>query len=1055
MFEEVFTLGHHLPGTEAFLVELADLVENYVPVRFLEKMQSENTRLDFPYEKQRYKIVVALRDDFVHRLDGLRSTMPSIMRNRYRLKRLSHDHAMEAVLGPGKTIVDDGVARAIVDWVAAADMNEAGPEAPRQSTGEIEVEPAILSLVCRELNRRRSAAGHDRIELEDLRESQTDILTDFYEDSFKDLDPRARVFVEDRLITGSGFRTAVPLEDAREIGDAIEALMQRRLIRSEERLGIPHIELSHDRLTDLVLASRRDREDRRHREEEISKEHELQEEEDRKRTALHKAREARSSRILNRVLAGVVAILLVAGGIILYQMGQVNFQMEQVSIAADIAKAWELSLQATASLEDDPELSILLGLHSAALTRNLEVGVLPVTVEILNRALATSREVANFQLGSRTMSGVVFGNEGQTVATVDAAGVTTWDLETGNELGFQRGEEGAIVALSGDGTRFSLATESTVSVHDIETGDEELVLQDLPGSVRSLALSEDGARLAVVIGFREDMQADIGVWEVGGARIFEGKTPNDVFNEFSDASVVFSADGRRIAATYYDMLATQAEGYGVAVWEIGTAEPLSDFKTRDPIASIALNFDGRLLAATRDTTERDSTGSASLWDVDNGKPLLVDLNNFPAGNVVAFGRDATRHHLAMARTGGSFTVWNLETETEVFTFAGHSGSVLGITFDPGGRRLATVGNDGTGRIWSLDNIWLPVVGDRLTPVWAVAFSPDGNRLATSYQDGAFQVEPETPNGPAADDVEVWSVAYNPDGDLAAAGAGIELFNGILRVWLDGDSGLAPMEFEGPFGFLAVAYSPNGERLATSSFDEKVRVWYSDKREAEPLSTPEYGVCEGLTFDPAGERLAASCRNATVAVWSLDHLESDGAMLTLQHDDAVNSVAFSDDGERLATAGNDGIVTMWNSRTGDKLFVMTGHDAGVSGIAFRPAAAPDEPTWLATSSFDGTVRIWDVSESEDAPSDVDDEIMIFEGGPAVNHLTFTVDGKQLAAAWADGTVRRYLLDTDELINLAWSAIARHPKSLTDQECWRYFQKKTCEPPHAQREFPEDR
>jgi hypothetical protein len=306
-FEELFTLGDHLPQTDAFLIELADLVENYVPARLFERMEAEGAALDFPHDKQRYKVIVALCDDYVHRLDGMRSTMPSIMRNRCVLKRMGHEQAMEAVLGPGgpQAIVDEKVAHAIVDWVSAA---EAGG-------GGVEVEPAILSLVCRELDRRRRAAGHACIRLEDLRESQTDILSDYYEESFKGLDPKARAFIEDRLITASGFRTAVPLEETTGMGDAIEALMQRRLIRSEERLGIPHIELSHDRLTDVVLASRKDRE---HREEEARRE-ELREQEARRQAARRdedtrrlEAKQARWRRRLNAVLAGALVVSLVA-----------------------------------------------------------------------------------------------------------------------------------------------------------------------------------------------------------------------------------------------------------------------------------------------------------------------------------------------------------------------------------------------------------------------------------------------------------------------------------------------------------------------------------------------------------------------------------------------------------------------------------------------------------------------------------------------------------------------------------------------------------------------
>ena len=1054
-FEEVFTLGHHLPGTEEFLVELADLVENYVPVRFLEQMESEKTRLDFPYEKQRYKIVVALRDDFVHRLDGLRSTMPSIMRNRYRLKRLSHDHAMEAVLGPGKAIVDEGVARAIVDWVAAADEEKAGPRAPRQPTSELEIEPAILSLVCRELNRRREAAGHNSIHIEDLHESQTDILTDFYEDSFKNLDPRARVFVEDRLITGSGFRTAVPLEDAGEIEDAIEALMQRRLVRSEERLGIPHVELSHDRLTDLVLASRRDREDRRHREEAARKERELQEEEDRERAALHQAREARSSRQLNRVLAGAVAVLFILGAGILYQKGQVSF-------AADEAKAWELALQAADNLEDDPELSIILGLHSAALTRGHEVGVLPVTLEVLNRALTNSREEARFEVGPGRVSRIVFRADGQILATANADGIMrAWDTESGNERSVPNGKEGSIVALSGDGRRFAEATGSTVLVRDLDTGLEVFAVRGMQGKVPSLALADGGTRLAAAI-FDENGPTNIGVWDVEGNMILEEQIPHNQLDEHPN-SLVFSNDGRRLAVSYYDL---EESVYRISVWDVDGENILGNFEIDDPVTHIVLNFNGSRLAAAVDTTfntGRERARAGKLWAVDSGEPLLVDLQEFSEGKPLAFGPN---DHLAIARPGGSFAVWDLDKESKrEFTFAGHSGSVLGITFDPNGEKVATVGSDGTARIWNLHHdSRLSVTGDDLLPIVEVAFSPDGNNLATVDQSGAVRVVPQSSSQPSANNI--WSVAYSPYGDLAAAGVDLAVFAGILKTWPGGDTIGEPTEFHPASPVFSVAYSPDGKLLATSSFDNQLRIWDSGDPEQEPASTGTYSLCQGLAFDPGGARLAASCWNKTVAVWDLADLGPESAInngsaqppkpLVLRQDALVNDIVFSDNGKRLATAGNDGTVTMWDAQTGATLFDLTGHESGVSGVAFRPRESREAPLWLATSSLDGTVRIWNVAEIAEDGKELKsgEEVMMFDGDlNTVNDLAFTVDGKQLAAAGEGGT-KNYVFDVDELIGLAWEAITRQPKTLTDAECRKYLPSRDCEPPDVQPDSPDN-
>jgi hypothetical protein len=125
--------------------------------------------------------LIALREDFVSRLDELRKLMPSVMHNRFALTRMSGRQALRPVLVPGHGVVTEVVAEQIVRKVASAD-----PVIPLES---LEVDPALLSLMCRELNARRLREKQPTIPAQLVNSAASDVLKDFYERSFQGLQP--------------------------------------------------------------------------------------------------------------------------------------------------------------------------------------------------------------------------------------------------------------------------------------------------------------------------------------------------------------------------------------------------------------------------------------------------------------------------------------------------------------------------------------------------------------------------------------------------------------------------------------------------------------------------------------------------------------------------------------------------------------------------------------------------------------------------------------------------------------------------------------------------
>jgi hypothetical protein len=259
-FEEIFTLGRQTPEqtarTRVLLQQLGELIENRLPPALEGELTEHPERMDqFDLLRQNVKIVFTFREDYLAEFEGLKTLIRPIMQNRMRLAPMRGDRAAEAIQQAAAGRLSAAVAARIVRFVGGAAMDGAGPLA------EISVEPALLSLVCRELNEQRITRRQTEISADLLQgENTQQIIAQFYSQGFAGLDVRVRYFVEDRLLTTAGYRDSCALENAlTEPGvseEAIQTLVDRRILRREERGGLVRLELIHDVLAIVAKASR-------------------------------------------------------------------------------------------------------------------------------------------------------------------------------------------------------------------------------------------------------------------------------------------------------------------------------------------------------------------------------------------------------------------------------------------------------------------------------------------------------------------------------------------------------------------------------------------------------------------------------------------------------------------------------------------------------------------------------------------------------------------------------------------------------------------------------
>jgi hypothetical protein len=321
-FEELFALGYTSAATRErtarFLTELADLIEKRVP-EFLERRFEESPELvkQYALADRGYRALICLREDYLPHLESLQPSMPAIAENRMRLTRMSGLRALEAVIGPGAHLISRDIGRQVVRFVAGGGLPESGTDNGQDEGGlaGLEVEPALLCLVCRELNTRRQALGLPQITADLLAGSREGILQDYYERCMADQPPAVRVFVEDELVTDSGLRENIALERARKTltqhgapAEAIDELVKRRLLHLEERLDIQRVELTHDVLTTVVKKSR----DQRQQEESVLRA-QRQAQEIRER-----ARRQRTKQLITAAIVAGAVLAVVATGAAYY-----------------------------------------------------------------------------------------------------------------------------------------------------------------------------------------------------------------------------------------------------------------------------------------------------------------------------------------------------------------------------------------------------------------------------------------------------------------------------------------------------------------------------------------------------------------------------------------------------------------------------------------------------------------------------------------------------------------------------------------------------------------
>jgi len=459
-------------------------------------------------------------------------------------------------------------------------------------------------------------------------------------------------------------------------------------------------------------------------------------------------------------------------------------------------------------------------------------------------------------------------------------------------------------------------------------------------------------------------------------------------------AVAHAPDGR--------LLASGDWGGEVRLWRLPGGDATTLGRHEDRVWQVRFSPDGRQLASA-------SQQQLVLWDVASrarGRAIPSSLSRFGGLSYSPGGK-----RLAAGCRDGAVRIYEVSTGRLVRTLAGHERDVRGVAFAPDGRRLVSGSSDHTLRIWDLPTgRTLHRIAAHRSGLRQVAFAPDGRSVASASLDHTVRIW-DAATGKLTrifDDHtgSVYGVTYSADGKLLASAS----FDREIRLWDttvndgDGDGPARP----GPHrsSTYAVDVSPDGRLVASASEDKTARIWDARTGAVRRVLRFDHSVW-GVAFSPDGRRLATGSRRVLI------HDLASGAQVELKgHTGGVDDVAFSRDGARLAAAIDDGEILVWDVATRRIARRLRGHGEAVIAVTFSPDGAR-----LASTSRDSTARIWDLQGGASP--------LVLKGHRSgVKGAAFSLDGGRLYTCGEDRTVRAWDLATGQ-----GRVLARHPHRLS--------------------------
>ncbi|MCG9132007.1 PD40 domain-containing protein [Candidatus Poribacteria bacterium] len=416
---------------------------------------------------------------------------------------------------------------------------------------------------------------------------------------------------------------------------------------------------------------------------------------------------------------------------------------------------------------------------------------------------------------------------GELVRKAKTASVDLWDVDTGNLIRTVDITQSDNIALSPDGQILAIGYGRTVELQDIDTG---RVLQAFTlhnrrwysGSIHIVKFSPDGQ--SIICGGVSDILTSWDVSTGDHLHTFPGYTS-------AITSLAFSPDGQKLASTSLDE--------NIHLWDVNTGHLTRVLENSTQAMDIAFSPDGQILASP------GAIGDIYFWDTETGQLSEVLRKHRIVVRSLAFSSDGQT--LVSGDYSGAIAVWDVRTKTFRLGIVAHPGEIESVAFSPDGKTIASqmVYREGAPiRLWNAATGHLIQELDKV--VSGISFSPVGNTLLlarggpTPLWDGTDGHL--TPRDTVQFDGWPEVAKFSPDGKtIATIEDGLGNEGSTIALW-DVDTGNRLRTFAGHSSsasgyYSSLAFGPDGNTLASASWDGTILLWELAPSSAEPPELP--------------------------------------------------------------------------------------------------------------------------------------------------------------------------------------------------------------------------